>query len=154
MILVSALREAISEICSNIPEIRNIKTVSTDDRFVKRLEEHRLIDNTMLVIVVPEYKGFKKVEEVGGYDSYLQFFFLDKIDYKTTEPEDVQQRLQPLVQDFLQYFGEHQTGGCYTFGNVDQNDVYIRPVTNKAGCCGWEVQIMDESYTGFDGRIG
>jgi hypothetical protein len=60
MILVSTLREAISEICSNIPQIGKIKTVITDDRFVKRLAEQRLIDNTLLVIVVPSTKASKK----------------------------------------------------------------------------------------------
>lgn len=153
MISIVTLREALSEIVSTIPEINTVKVVSTDDRFVDKLEKHKQEDNTILICVIPAFGGFKTPEEIGGYKSYLQFFILNKIDYKTTEPEDVQTILQPLVQDFLKAFAEHTTDDCYTFGNLDWTSVAISSITNKASCCGWEIQITDKTYTGIDGRI-
>lgn len=153
MILISELREAVSEICSKIPEIKSNKTVSTDDRFVEKLEKHKKEDNEILVTVIPAFGGFmNKATEVGGFKTYLQFFLLRKIDYKTTEPEDVQTELQSIVQNFLKEFSEHTTNGCYTFGNLEEESIKIIGVTNKAGCCGWEIQITDKTYSGIDGR--
>lgn len=154
MIDLRELREALAEIKISLPQIKTHKLVSTDDRFVDKLERHKKEDNTLLVTVMPAFKGFVAEEknDLGGFRTYLQFFILNKIDYKTEEPEDVQIELQPLVQDFIKALAEHETNDCYTFGNMDWSSISIMGVTNKASCCGWEIQIDDQTYSGIDGR--
>lgn len=152
MIDLKKLRETILECKEAIPEINSAKWVSSDDRLTDKLEKHKSSDNTMLLCVTPAFGGFKQDVDNGGYRSYLQFFILNKIDYKTTDPEDVQIELQPIVQTFLHTLSTKETNGCLSFRNLDWSSISVLPIANKANCCGWEVQITDKSYTGIDGR--
>lgn len=153
MITIKILREALAEITSQIPEIKTVKKVSSDDRFTDKLSAHKTADNTLLVWVIPAYNGFGE-EDNGGFYSHFQFFILDKIDYKTKEPEDTQEELQPIVQDFLKKLFAYSHSACELFTDVDRENIDIMSVTNKAGCAGWEIQISDKSFTGYDGRVG
>lgn len=152
MITIKILREAVAEIISEIPEIKSKKMVSNDDRFVDQLTNHKGADNTLLVVVIPLYNGFG-TEDNGGFLSNFQFFILDKIDYKTTTPEDTQEKLQPIVQDFLLKFFSYSQSSCKIFNNIDRESIDIIAVTNKGNCAGWEIQATDKSFTGYDGRF-
>lgn len=152
MVDLKKLREVLVECKQTIPEINSVKWVSSDDRLTDKLENHKKTDNTLLMCVTPAFGGFKQDSDNGGYRSYLQFFILNKIDYKTTEPEDVQVELQPIVQAFIGSLANSNTDGCPTFRNLDWASISILPITNKASCCGWEVQITDKTYTGIHGR--
>lgn len=155
MILLSELREAITEICATIPEIHKNKTVETETAFANELRDHAAADNTMLLCVAPEYHGFKTKDDVPGYYTFLQFFILNKIDYKKTKTIDEITLLQPIVQKFLSAIEDYMNeNDCPFFGNIDMNDNVIRTHTNDASCCGWEIQLTDKTYTGFDGRTG
>lgn len=155
MITIQVLKEAVMEIISTIPEINTVKLVSNDDRFIDKLEKHQKADDAMLVVVIPAYKGFWNDEnDNGGFVSYFQFFILNKIDYKTQEPEEEQEKLQPVMQDFLGKFFEYSKNDCKVFANLERNSVDIMAITNKGQCAGWEVQFNDETYTGYDGRFG
>ena len=153
MITIKVLREAIAEIISRIPEINSVKEVSNDDRFVNQLEDHKISDNALLVVVIPYYKGFGEIDQ-GGFYSHFQFFILNKIDYKTTQPEEIQEKLQPVAQDFLKCFFQYAQNECKIFRNIDRDAVELLAVTNKGNCAGWEIQLTDKSHTGNDGRIG
>jgi|GEM_PF-2016057 len=152
MITIKTLREALAEIISEIPEIKTVKEVSNDDRFVERLTNHKNADNSLLIVVVPVYNGFG-TEDNGGFLTHLQFFILDKIDYKTTAPEEAQEKLQPVVQDFLKKLFAYSHNACRIFNNLDRESIDIIAITNKGNCAGWEIQATDKSYTGYDGRI-
>lgn len=151
MITIKILREAIAEIISEIPEIKSVKEVSNDDRFVDKLEKHKGADNTLLVTVIPVYNGFG-TEDTGGFLTNFQFFILDKIDYKTTSPEETHEKLQPIVQDFLGKLFAYSQNSCMIFNNIERESIDIIAITNKGNCAGWEIQATDRTYTGYDGR--
>lgn len=155
MITIRQLREAMAEIVSEIPEINKIRYVDDDDQLADRMEKHKESDNTMLVCLVPNYTGFGENEDITGYMSYLQFFLLDKVDYKKFKNDDdylnVLIKIQDIVSDFMRVLFDYQVGECLLFGNLKHETLVIRSVRNKAQCMGWEIQVDDKTYSGPDG---
>ena len=155
MITILQLREAIAEIVSQIPEINKVRFVIDDDQLADTLEKFKNEQNTMLVCLVPTYQSFGENEDITGYISFLQFFLVDKVDYKVFGSEDefteIFIKIQAIVTDFIGRLFEYQIGECLVFGNLQQNSVVIRPVRNKAMCNGWEIQLDDKTYSALDG---
>lgn len=155
MITIRQLREAMAEIVSQIPEIHKVRYVDDDDQLADRMEKHKESDNTMLVCLVPNYTGFGDNEDITGYMSYLQFFLLDKVDYKKFRNDDdyldVLIKIQDIVSDFMRVLFDYQIGECLLFGNLKHETLVIRSVKNKAQCMGWEIQVDDKTYSGPDG---
>ncbi|KFC19373.1 hypothetical protein [Chryseobacterium sp. FH1] len=150
MISLQQLREALAEIKSQIPQINRIERVGTDDQFVSSLKDHKITDNALLVSVTPSYQSFGN-EGFQGYYSYLQFFILNKIDYKKQKAVDEQEKLQPIVLDFVEKLSEYSDGECEIFGEIDFENYKLMPITNIAECCGWEIQLEDKSNSGING---
>lgn len=156
MITIRQLREAIAEIVSTIPEINKTRFVVSDDQMANTLETFKNSENTMLVCLVPTYQSFASDEDITGYVSFMQFFLVDKLDYKTKSEDDFTEvfiKIQEIVQTFILKLFEYQIGDCLVFGNLQQNSIVIRPVLHKAQCNGWEIQIDDKTYSGIDGLI-
>ena len=155
MITIRQLREAMAEIVSEIPEINKIRFVIDDDQLADTMEKFKNTENTMLVCLVPTYQSFAENEDITGYISFMQFFLVDKVDYKTFPSEDVFTELfikiQDITSDFIGKLFEYKIGECLVFGNLQPNSLVIRPVRNKAQCNGWEIQIDDKTYSGIDG---
>lgn len=150
MISLKELREALAEVKTLVPELKKIERVATDDQFVNALNEHKNSDNALLVSVTPSYNSFGN-EGFQGYKSYLQFFILNKIDYKKTKPVDEQEKLQPIALKFVEALYDYGDEDCKLLGGLDFENYKLLPVTNIAECCGWEIQIDDQSYSGIDG---
>lgn len=155
MITIRQLREAIAEITSQIPEIRKVRFVVNDDQLADTLEKFKDSENTMLVCLVPTYQSFAQNEDLTGYVSFLQFFLVDKVDYKKLKSEDdfteLFIKIQDIVNTFISGLFTYQQGECLVFGNLQYDSLVIRPVTNKAQCNGWEIQLDDRTYSGIDG---
>lgn len=155
MITIRQLREAMAEIVSEIPEINKIRFVIDDDQLADTMEKFKNTENTMLVCLVPTYQSFAENEDITGYISFMQFFLVDKVDYKTFPSEDAFTELfikiQEIAFDFISKLFDYQIGACLVFGNLQHNSIVIRPVRNKAQCNGWEIQIDDKTYSGIDG---
>ena len=155
MITIKQLREAMAEIVSEIPEINKIRFVIDDDQLADTMEKFKNTENTMLVCLVPTYQSFAENEDITGYISFMQFFLVDKVDYKTFPSEDAFTELfikiQEIAFNFIGKLFEYQIGDCLVFGNLQPNSLVIRPVRNKAQCNGWEIQIDDKTYSGIDG---
>lgn len=155
MITILQLREAIAEIVSQIPEINKTRFVIDDDQLADTLSEFKTTENTMLVCLVPTYQSFANDEDLTGYMSFLQFFLVDKVDYKTFKSEDeftqIFIKIQSLVSAFIGKLFEYHNGECLLFGNLQHDSLVIRPVRNKAQCNGWEIQLDDKTYSAIDG---
>lgn len=145
MISPKKLKENIMEATAYIPAIKSREVVATDDEFVEFLKDHKEADNILLVAVLPAYGGFGEEDEAGTM-SFMQFFLLEKVDYKKLKGDDyiaVFERTLAAARDFLS--GMFGLGvGCQV--DVLQYDFQIRPISRKAGCNGYEIQIDSKAF--------
>ena len=155
MIDPNTLRERISEIRPEIPEIKSVKFVVDDDELAAELKDHSVNDNVLLVVVVPSFNGFGKEDE-SGIRSFLQFFLMEKIDTKNFKTQDqyidVFQRVLVVVKKFLkQIFPSSDSDegvNCLSM-NLDYSSLKVNPVTKKSQCNGWMIEVDEEKYEDF-----
>lgn len=148
MIDPNTLKESLIEATQNVPAIKKRHVVATDDEFVEFLGEHKTGDNLLLVAVLPAYGGFGE-EDASGAISYMQFFVLEKVDYKSMKNQDeyiaVFQRTLEAARLFLVEMFNINLLNCTQ--EQLQYDFQIRPVSRKAQCNGYEIQIDSKAYT-------
>lgn len=148
MIDPNTLKESLIEATQNVPAIKKRHVVATDDEFVEFLGEHKTGDNLLLVAVLPAYGGFGE-EDASGAISYMQFFVLEKVDYKSMKNQDeylaVFQRTLEAARQFLVEMFNINLLNCTQ--EQLQYDFQIRPVSRKAQCNGYEIQIDSKAYT-------
>jgi hypothetical protein len=154
MIDPNTLRERISEIRPEIPEIKSVKFVVDDDELAAELKDHSVNDNILLVVVVPSFNGFGKEDE-SGVRSFLQFFLMEKIDIKNFKNQDqyidVFQRVLLVVRKFLKKIFpsvDSEAVNCLSM-NLDYSSLKINPVTKKSQCNGWMIEVDEEKYQDF-----
>ena len=148
MIDPNTLKESLIEATQNVPAIKKRHVVATDDEFVEFLGDHKTGDNLLLVAVLPAYGGFGE-EDASGAISYMQFFVLEKVDYKSMKNQDeylaVFQRTLEAARQFLVEMFNINLLNCTQ--EQLQYDFQIRPVSRKAQCNGYEIQIDSKAYT-------
>lgn len=148
MIDPNTLRESLIEATQNVSAIKKRHVVATDDEFVEFLSDHKTGDNLLLVAVLPAYGGFGE-EDASGAISYMQFFVLEKVDYKSMKNQDeylaVFQRTLEAARQFLVEMFNINLLNCTQ--EQLQYDFQIRPVSRKAQCNGYEIQIDSKAYT-------
>lgn len=148
MIDPNTLKESLIEATQNVPAIKKRHVVATDDEFVEFLSDHKTGDNLLLVAVLPAYGGFGE-EDASGAISYMQFFVLEKVDYKSFKNQDeylaVFQRTLEAARQFLVEMFNINLLNCTQ--EQLQYDFQIRPVSRKAQCNGYEIQIDSKAYT-------
>ena len=148
MIDPNTLRESLIEATQNVPAIKKRHVVATDDEFVEFLGDHKTGDNLLLIAVLPAYGGFGE-EDASGAISYMQFFVLEKVDYKSMKNQDeylaVFQRTLEAARQFLVEMFNINLLNCTQ--EQLQYDFQIRPVSRKAQCNGYEIQIDSKAYT-------
>ncbi|AZA93044.1 Uncharacterised protein [Chryseobacterium nakagawai] len=155
MIEPNTLREKIAEIRPYIPEIKSVKFVVDDDEFAAELKDHAVNDNILLVVVVPSFNGFGKEDE-SGIRSFLQFFLMEKIDFKHFKTQDqyidVFQKVLIVLRKFLKHIfhasESDESVNCLSM-NLDYSSLKINPVTKKSQCNGWVIEIDEEKYEDF-----
>lgn len=144
------LKETIMEATAAIPDIRRREIVATDDEFVDVLGELKTGDNLLLVAVLPAYGGFGQQDQAGVY-SYMQFFVLQKVDYKALKNRDeyvavFQRTLAAAVAFVRDLFG---ISALNCSAEQLQYDYQIRPISRKAQCNGYEIQIDSRAFTDY-----
>lgn len=148
MIDPNTLKETLIEVTQNIPAIKKRHVLVSDDEMVEFLSDHKAADNILLLAVLPTYGGFGE-EDASGAISYLQFFVLEKVDYKSLKNQDeyiaVFQRTISVARDFVKEMFGINLLNCT--GEQLQYDFQIRPVSRKAQCNGYEIQIDSKAYT-------
>ncbi len=148
MIDPNTLKESLIEATQNVPAIKKRYVLVTDDELVEKLSDHKDADNIMLVAVLPSYGGFGE-EDNSGLISYMQFFILEKVDYKSFKNQDeylavFQRTLEAARQFVVEMFGINLLN-CSA--EQLQYDFQIRPISRKAQCNGYEIQIDSKAYT-------
>lgn len=148
MIDPRTLSELVNEIKANICEIKKLDFVASDDEFVEILADHKATENLILVTVLPDYAG-GGAEDNGEITTMMQFFVLEKVDYKAMKNRDdymaVFQRTLEAARKFLQAFFALMQERCYA-EKLDY-DFTIRPIPRKAQCNGYEIQIDSKAFS-------
>lgn len=152
MIDPNTLKESLIEATQNVPAIKKRHVLVTDDEMVDFLGEHKAGnkpgDNILLLAVLPAYGGFGE-EDASGAISYMQFFVLEKVDYKSMKNQDeylaVFQRTLEAARLFLVEMFNINLLNCSK--EELQYEFQIRPVSRKAQCNGYEIQIDSKAYT-------
>lgn len=148
MISPTILKVNIAEVTSLIPAIKRKEVLVTDDELAEKLAEHKNTDNILLVAVLPSYGGFGE-EDNAGLISYMQFFVLEKVDYKKFKNSDeyiaVFDRTLEAARAFLNGMFGIELLNCSN--EQLQYDFQLRPISRKAGCNGYEIQIDSKAYT-------
>lgn len=141
------MSEHIAESTANIPSIKKLEILVTDDELADILSRHKESENIMLVAVMPSYSGFGE-EDDAGVISYLQFFVLEKVDYTKFKNKDeylaVFERTLSVARDFVINMFLLEDVNCSL--EQLQYDYQIRPISRKAGCNGYEIQIDSKAY--------
>lgn len=142
------LKELIMEATALNPAIKKRSLVVTDDELVELLGDHKAGDNILLIAVLPTYGGSGE-EDQASIISYMQFFLLEKVDYKSLKNNDeylnVFERTLAAAVDFLTQMFTATGRTC--LADVLQYDYQIRPVSRKAQCNGYEIQIDSKAFT-------
>lgn len=142
------LKENIMEATAGIPAIKKREILVTDDELIDILGEHKATDNILLVAVLPNYSGGGE-EDNASVISYMQFFVLEKVDYKALKNRDeylaVFQRTLEAAKLFLEKMFLSEQLNCSL--EQLQYDWQMRAVSRKAQCNGYEIQIDSRSYT-------
>ena len=142
------LKEQIIEATSEIASIQRREILVTDDELTDLLGEHKTGDNILLVAVLPSYGGFGE-EDNSGVISYLQFFVLEKTDYKAFKNRDEYLAVFQRTLDAARLFLQEMFGLAILNCSKEQlqYDYQIRPLSRKASCNGYEIQIDSKAYT-------
>ena len=148
MITPQILKEILAENTAEISEIKRKVVVVTDDELVEFLSNHSEDDNILLMAVLPSYSGYGEEDNAGAF-SFMQFFFLEKVDYGDFRNQDeyiaVFQRTLTALMEFLRNLLE--SNACSR--EELQRDFKILPVSRKAQCNGYELQIDAKLFTEF-----
>ncbi len=148
MISPVLLKEHIMESTAEISEIQKREVLVTDDELVELLTDYKTENAIMLVAVLPSYAGFG-VEDNTGIISYLQFFVLEKNSRSSFKNRDeylsVFQRTLTAAIAFLEAMFGLEILNCSD--EKLQYDFQIRPISHKAKCNGYEIQIDSKAYT-------
>ncbi len=148
MISPQLLAEHIVESTAGFDSIKKIEVLVSDDELVELLTDHKETDNIMLVAVLPNYGGFGE-EDNSGIISYLQFFVLEKVGKSNFKNKDeylaVFNRTLLAATEFLDAMFNLEVVNCSS--ERLQYDFQIRPISHKAKCNGYEIQIDSKAYT-------
>lgn len=140
------LKEMLSEIRSEIPEIKNTICLIDDSDlsdFAGDLETNKMV----LVGVIPSY------EHLGNIGSFktlpiFQLDIIEKTDYSAINNDEFvalyERTLKVLfkVRDFVL---EKIEDGCYPIlSNIDVASMTIDPIKKKSQCNGWSMDILTE----------
>ncbi|MEI7486277.1 MAG: hypothetical protein WCJ72_02495 [Chryseobacterium sp.] len=151
MIDINTLRERITEVKLEVPEINSTLFVADDDELTTAMLDHKSADNILLMVVLPSYDGFGKEDE-SGIRTFLQFFILEKVDSKVFKNQDqyvdVFQKTLLVARKFVSILFGIKSNNCLPF-DLDYNSLKMYPVSRKSQCNGWVIEMDDEKYQDF-----
>lgn len=149
MIDIKILREKIAEIRTEIPEIKKVEFLISDDELANVMGFHKKEDNMLLCIVVPSYAGFGEEDE-SGFKSFLQFFICEKVDLKVFKNQneyiDTLQRISEVVKPFVQKMFSRED--CLSM-DLDRSSLNIDAFSRKAQCMGYAIEVDEKSYVDY-----
>lgn len=151
MIDPNTLREKVFEMKTDVSEIKSVKFVVDDDELSLELTAHTGKDNMLFGVVLPSYDGFGKEDE-SGIRSFLQFFVMEKVDYKTFKTQDeyidVFQRTLLVARKIITHFFGVNGENCLSM-DLDYNSLKVYPISKKSQCNGYVIEIDEEKYQDF-----
>lgn len=151
MIDPNTLREKVADMRTAVPEINSVKFVVDDDELSSDLTSHTAKENIFLGVVIPSYDGFGKEDE-SGYRSFLQFFVMEKVDYKSLKNQDeyiaIFQRTLLVAKKIINNFFGTDGERCLSM-DLDYNSLKVYPVSKKSQCNGYVIEIDDQKYEDF-----
>lgn len=149
MIDIKTLREKIAEIRTQIPEIKKVEFLVTDDELASVMGDHKASENMLLCVVVPSYGGFGEEDE-SGFESFLQFFICEKVDLKVFKNQndyvETLQRISEVVKPFVKKMFAREN--CLAM-DLNRNSLKIDVFTRKAQCMGYSIEVDEKSYLDF-----
>ncbi|MBQ0139369.1 MAG: hypothetical protein KBT36_08740 [Kurthia sp.] len=145
MIDIKRLYELGIEIKAEEIGINDFKLVQDESEVIKNLQNHKITDNHLLVIVIPSIdSGKTKSIDAIQFNNQMQFLVLEKRDAKSTKDnyEDmmVYKRSQDTLNNVLEYFLQHlddEESHCEIFRNFNPSSFQIDPVKGLSDCFGW-----------------
>ena len=136
----------VMEATSDISEITRRSLVATDDELVELLNDHKT--GIIFLSVLPSFSGYGVDEDNSGIISFLQFFVLEKTDYSSLKKQDeyieIFQRTLEAAKKFMNHVYKQNINNCSA--DELQYDFSLRPISRKAQCNGWEIQIDSRAY--------
>ena len=147
MLRVNRLREFVVEVKTAIPLIKYTQVITTNDEFVKFLEERKTSENTMLFAVIPEH-GIAGRADGTKTENYLQFFFIDKSaekNLKHDEKLELYNKVQGIVQEFVKLILAAKSGdsdyfeACNMLDELNEESIEIKVFWDGLQCRGYEV---------------
>jgi len=150
MIDPNTLREKVEDLKNAVPAIKAAEFVVDDDELSLVLKDHKEGDNMLLGVVLPSYDGFGQ-EDQSGYRSFLQFFIVEKTDYKTLKGSmyvDIFQRTLVVAREIVRFLFGTDGERCLSL-DLDYNSLKIYPVAKKSQCNGYVIEIDEEKFEDF-----
>ena len=145
MIDISLLKERLAELKPELPEIKKIEFVVTDDELANLMTDHKKEENLLLVVVVPSYSGFGEEDE-SGIQSYLQFFLCKKVDLKVFKNQDeyisTLEEILAVLKPFVKKLFTNEN--CASF-ELERGTLRIDPFARKASCMGYSIEVDEKS---------
>lgn len=149
MIDIKTLREKIAEVRVDIPEIKRVEFLVTDDELANIMGDHKKEENMLLCVVVPSYGGFGE-EDDSGFKSYFQFFICEKVDLKVFKNQndyiETLQRISEVVKPFMKKMFAREN--CLAM-DLDRDSLSIDVFTRKSQCMGYAIEVEDKTYFDF-----
>lgn len=141
------LKELLSEIKSEIPEINTAKTVVDDADITRFVGDLNTDHNMVLIGAIPSYSHKGKISAFQMLPVFT-LFVMEKCDYSSISNDEYIVLLDRTfavmvkVRDFLL---EKIEDGCYELLNgLDVTAMEIDPAKHKADLNGWSMDIITE----------
>lgn len=141
------LKELLSEIKSDIPEIKKTISLIDDSDLADFVAEMSSSDNMALVGVIPSYQHSG---EIGAFKilPVFQLQIIEKTDYSALDNDQYvmlyERTLQVIfkVRDFILDKIEE---GCYPLlSDLDVTGLVIDPIKKRAQCNGWTLDVITD----------
>jgi len=141
------LKELLSEIKSEIPEINRTISLIDDSDLADFAADMSTSDNMSLVGIIPSYQHSG---EIGKFKMLpiFQLQVIEKTDYSALNNDEfvlLYQRTLVVIEKVRDFLIDKVEDGCYpTLSNLDITGLVIDPVKKVSQCNGWALDIITE----------
>lgn len=125
--------------------INSFKMTQDESDVVKYLQNHKVSENHLLIILIPSMDSAKsKSFDAIKFSNHMQILVLEKRDPKLPKnnQEDmfIYKRTQETLNNILEYFFQHfddDESNCEMFRKLDITSFEIDPIRDLSDCFGW-----------------
>lgn len=141
------LKEMLSEIKSENPEINRCITLVDDSDLSDFIADVSSSDNMLLIGVIPSYGHKGKISNFRMLPVF-QLQILEKTDYSAINNDDfvlLYERTLLVAEKVRDFVLDKMEDGCYPMlSGLDMSNVDIDPVRGKSSCNGWTIDFFTE----------